>query len=155
MPTAVAVARRSQTPEDDAFLAELYTATHADELAVTGWDAATVAAFCAQQRAARERWYAAAFPGACAQVLVADGEPLGRLLTHRQAGITYVVDIAVAPSRQGRGIGTAVLHAVLDEAGGPVRLTVRRDNPARRLYERLGFVAVADDGLDLVLEAAR
>ena len=48
----------------------------------------------------------------------------------------------IVPSAQGRGLGTALVRLVLDEAAGrglPVRLSVLANNPARGLYERLGF----------------
>jgi ribosomal protein S18 acetylase RimI-like enzyme len=154
-PAATVVVRRPATADDDAFLAALYAANRAAELAPTGWPPAAVAAFCAQQHAVRERAYAAAFPGADDEVLLADGERVGRLLTTRVGSATHVVDLAVHPDHQGRGLGTAALAAVLASAEGPVRLTVRAGNPARRLYERLGFVVVADRGTDLEMEAAR
>ena len=58
-----------------------------------------------------------------------------------------VVTLAVAPAHWGRGAGTALLGALLDEAGrrgcAEVLLEVREDNPrARRLYLRNGFTEV-------------
>src|ERR1700748_130572 len=55
-----------------------------------------------------------------------------------------VVTLAVAPARWGEGTGTALLTALVDEAGKrgyqEVLLEVRKDNPrARRLYLRHGF----------------
>jgi ribosomal protein S18 acetylase RimI-like enzyme len=60
------------------------------------------------------------------------------------AGCTlYIQDIYVEPAWRGRGIGAALLGrvaALAIERGSPlVELTVRADNPARRLYGRLGF----------------
>jgi ribosomal protein S18 acetylase RimI-like enzyme len=60
------------------------------------------------------------------------------------AGCTlYIQDIYVEPDWRGRGIGAALLGCVAMlalERGMPlVELTVREDNPARRLYGRLGF----------------
>jgi ribosomal protein S18 acetylase RimI-like enzyme len=60
------------------------------------------------------------------------------------AGCTlYIQDIYVEPAWRGRGIGAALLGCVAALAiahGSPlVELTVREDNPARRLYGRLGF----------------
>jgi len=53
--------------------------------------------------------------------------------------------IAVAPVAIGQGIGGALLGALLDLARdqfAAVALSVRANNPARRLYERHGFVVV-------------
>ena len=46
---------------------------------------------------------------------------------------------------RGRGIGTALVEQVIADAEAravPVRLGVLEHNPARRLYERLGFRVV-------------
>lgn len=60
------------------------------------------------------------------------------------AGCTlYIQDIYVEPAWRGRGLGAALLGCVAAlavERGAPlVELTVRENNPARRLYGRLGF----------------
>jgi GNAT superfamily N-acetyltransferase len=60
------------------------------------------------------------------------------------AGCTlYIQDIYVEPDWRGRGVGTALLSCVgalaLARASPVVELTVRSDNPARRLYSRIGF----------------
>jgi ribosomal-protein-alanine N-acetyltransferase len=56
----------------------------------------------------------------------------------------FVQTIGVAPERQGEGIGSLLLDALLVHAATlppkPVSLEVRADNePAQRLYERRGF----------------
>jgi ribosomal protein S18 acetylase RimI-like enzyme len=60
------------------------------------------------------------------------------------------LSIGVAPECRGRGIGARVLEALVDVAREvgyrAISLSVETDNPARRLYERAGFVRVADDG---------
>ena len=85
------------------------------------------------------------------------GEPLGaawlRLLRGENRGYGYVDDetpevaIAVRPGTRGAGIGTRLLRRLL-EAAKPryraVSLSVRSGNPARRLYERMGFEAVTE-----------
>lgn len=59
-----------------------------------------------------------------------------------------VQTIAVAPSAQGRGVGAALLSALLVRAGqegaGSVLLEARADNvPALALYTRYGFERIA------------
>jgi ribosomal-protein-alanine N-acetyltransferase len=60
----------------------------------------------------------------------------------------YIQTIAVAPAMQGRGIGTALLTTLIDEAArrgvAHLDLEVRADNEtAQRLYERHGFTQIA------------
>jgi ribosomal protein S18 acetylase RimI-like enzyme len=65
---------------------------------------------------------------------------------HRTFGYRdeYTPELAVAvrPDRTGQGIGTALLNHLLAAAHGrysAILLSVREENPAHRLYERLGF----------------
>ncbi|MFN8474546.1 MAG: GNAT family N-acetyltransferase [Anaerolineae bacterium] len=55
--------------------------------------------------------------------------------------------IAVLPEVIGQGVGSALLARLLDEARGVypcIYLSVRDGNPAKRLYERAGFVVVGE-----------
>jgi ribosomal protein S18 acetylase RimI-like enzyme len=85
----------------------------------------------------------------------ADGSALGtawlRRLIDPEKRYAAVADdvpelaIAVVPAAIGQGIGGALLGALLNLARGQytaVALSVRASNPARRLYERHGFVVV-------------
>jgi GNAT superfamily N-acetyltransferase len=59
---------------------------------------------------------------------------------------TPEIAIAIVPEHLGAGVGTLLLRRLLAAASGSHRslaLSVRSTNPAKRLYERLGFVAVA------------
>jgi ribosomal-protein-alanine N-acetyltransferase len=74
-------------------------------------------------------------------------EPIGYAGLASYEDESCVQTIGVRPDHQGRGIGTALLRALLDEAerrGTPaVLLEVRADNlDAQRLYERHGFRAI-------------
>ncbi|MDM7855484.1 GNAT family N-acetyltransferase [Cellulomonas alba] len=152
---APTVALRPAGPDDAAFLADLHADVRGPELAALGWDAATVRAFVDGQHGIRERAYRAAHPAADDAVVLVDGRPAGRLLLDRAADATHVVDLALLAAERGHGVGTHLLRSLVDEAsatGRPVRLVVRRDNPARRLYEGLGFREVGSTELDLLLE---
>lgn len=64
----------------------------------------------------------------------------------------HLAHFYLAPEAQGRGLGTAVLAALLDRAdaeGTPVRLTVLQGSAARRLYERAGFTVESEDPIDV------
>jgi GNAT superfamily N-acetyltransferase len=76
-------------------------------------------------------------------ILRVDGSDAGVLDTAIADGELLLGNLIVAPAARGRGLGTAVLRSVLSDAarrGLPVHLQVFQDNPARRLYSRLGFV---------------
>jgi ribosomal protein S18 acetylase RimI-like enzyme len=61
----------------------------------------------------------------------------------------HLFALEVAPERRGQGIGGSIVRYVVDEARRRKResvyLEVRVDNPARRLYQRLGFRRVGAD----------
>lgn len=50
-----------------------------------------------------------------------------------------LVYIAVDENCRGRGIGSALIRKVFEYCDGDVALHVEYDNPAKRLYERMGF----------------
>ena len=63
----------------------------------------------------------------------------------------------VVPERQGAGLGTQVLKDLLrrwEPTGKPIVLTVLKNNPARRLYERLGFAVVGEVGVKFEMRRA-
>jgi ribosomal protein S18 acetylase RimI-like enzyme len=83
-----------------------------------------------------------------------------RLLQADNRGYGYVDDatpeltVAVLPAYRGQGVGTQLLTALLRMAATHYRavsLSVWKENPARRLYERLGFVTVREDGVTLTM----
>ena len=60
---------------------------------------------------------------------------------------TPKVSIGVQPEARGQRVGEKLMRALIGEAarrGLGLCLSVRTDNPARRLYERLGFREIPD-----------
>jgi len=71
-----------------------------------------------------------------------DGSPIGYTCVRREDDHDFIEEIALLPDAQGRGIGSKLIRDVIASAGARgvcVRLSVRTNNRARRLYERLGF----------------
>ena len=69
---------------------------------------------------------------------------LGALVMNKTGMSGYIpenilVYIAVDSSQRGKGIGGKIMDTALKMANGAVALHVEADNPARKLYERLGF----------------
>ncbi len=84
-------------------------------------------------------------------VAMSGGEPVGAGWVRKLKGYGFVADdipelaIATAHGSEGRGIGSAMLRALIAECTGTFRaisLSVRLENPAAKLYRRFGFVEV-------------
>ncbi len=106
-----------------------------------------VEAFLDMQFRARETHYRSEFPGADDDVVLADGVPVGRLYVERGEALIRIIDIAIRPGHRGGGIGMELLSRLIAEASPGARaveLHVEVNNPAQRLYRRLGFVPVAE-----------
>ena len=138
---------------DRPFLVGLYDSVREPELAHLPWDDAMKRAFVEQQFAAQDDHYRTNYPGATLDVVEVDGEPAGRLYVHRGPSDIRIMDIALAPAFRGRGIGTSLLRALMEEAaesGRRLSIHVEMNNPARSLYERLGFEPAGEHGVYLL-----
>jgi len=83
----------------------------------------------------------------CAEILEVEGAPIGLWKVVRSPAEWKLVQVQLLPSHQGVGIGSSLVRSLVAEAKAravPVSLNVLRANPARRLYERLGFRVVAE-----------
>ena len=150
------VSYRPMTDDDLPFIAELYASTRREEVAQTGWPPEMQEAFLKQQHDAQHRHYSQHFRDGDWLIVMRAGEDIGRLYLREQPGRLHIVDISLVPASRGLGIGTAILADVIAQAreqGRAVSIHVEKTNPARRLYERLGFVAVEDVGVYDLMEA--
>lgn len=141
--------------EDAPLLFRVYASTRVEELAPLDWSDVQKDAFLRQQFDAQTKHYAAHYGDARFQVIECEGEGAGRLIVWHGPDEIRVVDIALLPAFRRRGIGERLLAAVLDDAAArrlPVCIHVEHSNPARRLYARLGFVPIAEQGPYLRLE---
>ncbi|MDF6044258.1 GNAT family N-acetyltransferase [Streptomyces sp. JH14] len=87
-------------------------------------------------------------------LVLADGEFAGSVTLRPVESGWWLENFYLSPAVQGRGIGTAVLRALLgrtDAEGADVRLDVLQGSPARRLYERHGFTLEREDPIDAYL----
>lgn len=141
---------------DGDLLFRLFAAARPDLLAaIAGWSAAERDTLLRMQFDARETQYARDYPDARVDVIVSGGEPIGGLYVALRPGELQIVDVTLLPEHRNRGIGRALLEDLLAEAGRSgrrVSLHVERSNPARRLYERLGFVAGDEHGLHTFMQ---
>ena len=140
---------RPVRPEDEAFLYEVYASSREAELAAWGWNDAQKEAFLRMQFAAQNRHYRTHYPNAEFLIVQLEERPVGRLTVDRGEDAILIVDIALLPAFQGRGVGAAVIGELIAEAdriGRPVRAAVEQSNRALRFYQRQGFVIVGAEG---------
>ncbi|HEX5727118.1 MAG TPA: GNAT family N-acetyltransferase [Longimicrobiaceae bacterium] len=146
---------RPITDADLEFLFRLYASTREEELAAVPWTAEQKEAFLRQQFGAQHAYWQENYADTSWDLVLLDGEPAGRLYVARWPEQLRVVDIALLPEHRGRGLGGRLMRGVLaegDAAGKPVSIHVEMYNPARSLYERLGFTVKADRGVYLLME---
>ena len=129
---------RPATPADFGFVSALHRANFKDYVTpIWGWDEAV------QDRLLRER-----FDPAKMEVIQWRGMDVGFLQVETRPDEIFLANIQLLPAYQRRGWGTKIIRDILAEADGAGRsvvLTVLRTNPARLLYERLGFVMSRQD----------
>jgi ribosomal protein S18 acetylase RimI-like enzyme len=146
---------RPATPADAELLYRVYASSRTDELAPVPWTEEQKEAFLRMQFAAQDVEYRRNYPSACFLVVMVGDEPAGRLYLDRRADELRVVDVSLLPAHRGTGLGSELLREVLAD-GERVRLRVtihvEAMNRARRLYERLGFVPIAEHGVYLLME---
>lgn len=140
---------RPSTIADEPFLRALFRSTREALLESMPCDDTQRAAICDMQFRAQTMSYRDMYPQASSLIVAdEDGQPIGRLTQALEDGILVLVDIALLPQARRRGIGSALLRALQEEAdcrGVPLVLSVDVSNPASRLYRRLGFEAVSRD----------
>jgi ribosomal protein S18 acetylase RimI-like enzyme len=100
--------------------------------------------------------YRSEFPRASFDIVELGGRPIGRIVVDRPGTMVHIVDQAIVPELRNRGIGTAIMRALMDEAQAarlPVRLKVASSNdPSLRLYQRLGFAPIETVPLYIEME---
>ena len=103
------------------------------------------------QARSRQLTHDAEAPQAMRRIAMRGDQAVGRIVIdwNRANGVSYCVDVAVSPNARSNGIGKNMLMAwliVADAHDLQCTLEVAASNPARQIYERMGFVA--DEGQD-------
>ena len=150
LPGGGRVALRAVGPGDEEFLLAVYASTREPELAQVNWPEEMKQTFLRQQSEAQRREYESRYPEAEYDVILLDGRPVGRLWVGRDEAEIRLLDIALLPDAQGRGVGAALVRPLIEEA----RATGKRlrhmifvmNEGARRFYERHGFVVFEEVG---------
>jgi ribosomal protein S18 acetylase RimI-like enzyme len=96
-------------------------------------------------------------PDSTIYVICSGAARAGRLRVVRERQRLFLAGIQILPQFRNAGLGTAVITTLLREArdrAQPLELTVDKANSdAERLYRRLGFERIGEDGDDHVMRA--
>ncbi|MGO4109343.1 GNAT family N-acetyltransferase [Paenibacillus sp. YAF4_2] len=133
-------------PEDDGFVYEVYSDLRRAEMDAWGWPDEESEAFLRMQFDLQTRSYAMQFPNAVTQVIMHEGKKIGRMIVSRNHSI-HLIDISLLTAYRNKGLGTAAMAGLQQEAtltGLPLKLSVLGNNPAKLLYERLGFKTIGE-----------
>jgi ribosomal protein S18 acetylase RimI-like enzyme len=147
---------RPETETDADFLFSLFQSVKEPEMAAMPADMRTKRQLLCMQFRAMTQSYHAVFPGAQYDIVLLNGEPIGRLILNLIPARAHVIYVALLPKMRNRGIGTALMTAILDEPrrhGAVCEAQVAIGNMASlRLWRRLGFIERERDETDVVVE---
>ncbi|MGH3444080.1 MAG: GNAT family N-acetyltransferase [Nocardioidaceae bacterium] len=146
---------RPGTPEDDAFLYDVFCTNWENEIAALP-DPKLVNHFLRIQFTAQESRLEDRYPSLQRYVVLHDGAPAGRLYLQRDPDVIHAVEMTMLPHYRSLGIGSQVCQDMFAEAREneqKVSLRVGRGNTrAVGLYASLGFRLVSTDDLDCYFE---
>ena len=150
------LAVRPAEPVDEIFLYDLYSAVRGPEFALVPITPAQREELIRMQFRAQMAAYTYSYPNSCYHVVLLDGKPVGRLWVAPADNELHLVDIAVHPSLQRKGIGTVLIRRLQQEAAKarlPIRCCVFRFNPGSLLFhQRLGFTIMREDEMHYYME---
>lgn len=145
---------RPVLPEDTPFLCDLFTDVRWEETEATGWSDDERRTFLEMQFRVQHRYYREHYPDGQFQLLLLREHPIGRLYWYSTPSSLALVDVSLVRTVRGAGIGSAILRWMTGQADARhqrMDLYVEPGNPARRLYERFGFSAEANNGIHLAM----
>ena len=132
-----AITFRPVAASDHDFVTAVHSAAYHDLVTAIwgGWDDRTQAGYVAE-----------IVQHPTFEIVEQAGAPIGFISVTHEPDHDYLEMIALAPSAQGCGVGSRLIHDRITAAtarGVPLRLTVLDGNRAQDLYRRLGFVVTS------------
>ncbi|MBZ5603101.1 MAG: GNAT family N-acetyltransferase [Acidobacteriia bacterium] len=150
------LAVRPAIPQDEIFLYELYTAVRGPLFALAPITLAQREHLLRMQFQAQLSSYSQQYPNSCYHIVLLDGRAVGRLWVAPGNHAFMLVDIAIHPELQSKGLGTALVLRLQQEATRarlPIQSVVDRFNTGSlRFHQRLGFSIAREDMLNYYME---
>lgn len=149
------ISLRKVNEGDFSFLRKVYRSAREEELSRSGMSEDDKNRFIEFQFNAKHAHYSQAYKDAEFDLILLDNKPAGRLYIWRTETQIRIMDIALLPESQGKGVGTSILKSIIlesEKSNKKISIHVEYYNPGLRLYERLGFKKVDDTGIYFYME---
>ena len=140
---------------DEPFLFRLFCSAREHQFASPGIPLDQKEQLMQMQFQAQQQQYRGQFPNAEFDLVLNNDVPVGNFYTLRGPGEFVLIDITLLPEHRNGGIGARLVQDLIAQANSenePLSAHVLKDNPAWRLWQRLGFCLVNDDGMYLRIE---
>ena len=90
------------------------------------------------------------------KMIIKNQRRIGYYVVKIKKSVHYIDNIQISASMRGKGLGAYILNIIekqtLRSKNHRIQLTVFKDNPARRLYERLGYKIIRDKGSSILMQ---
>lgn len=143
------ITKREATPEDRDFASKVYYSAYKDvvtrQIQGVNYDKTQAYYF-------DKMWIPKRF-----KIILDNESACGLLWVEDMSDCIFVHELVVAPESQGLGIGTKMIHEIIQrsrERNVPIKLDVLKENKARGLYERMGFVKNGESSTQFRMERA-
>ena len=149
-PMQNSITLQAVTAEDKPFLFELFCIDRERQMLPLDLPVEQKNQLLQMQCDARDRQYHQQYPEADFDLILNNAEPVGSLFAQRGPDQFALIDIVLLPEHRNSGIATELVGDLIEAASKeskPLHAHVLRDNPAWRLWQRLGFRVVGDDGV--------
>lgn len=143
------------TASDNSLLFEIYVSARAEELKFAPWSEEVKHAFLESQFQAQTQYYFSNYPAGFFDLIEFENRKVGRLYKASLDDEIRIIDITLLPEFRNRGIGTLLLSDILQtghEQKKAVRIYLETYNPSQKLFSRLGFQTIANDGVYVLWE---
>jgi ribosomal protein S18 acetylase RimI-like enzyme len=150
------LAVRPALPQDEIFMYELYSAIRKPEFAQAALTPNQLEHLIRLQFRGQLSSYTQNYPNSCYHIILVDSKPVGRLWVAPGDREFHLVDIAVHPSLQSKGIGTVLVQRLQQEARRaqlPITSCVSKFNAGSiRFHKRLGFIIIREDEINYYMQ---
>ena len=146
---------RTVEEKDTAFIETVYRTTREAELDLTNWSEMQKGAFISMQSAAQMAEYKTKFADVRFRVIMYNGKNAGRFYTGENENEIRLLDITLLPAFRGKGIAKYLLQQLIERSNKDQKklsLHVESSNPVLKLYQRLGFIHVKNNGRHCYME---